>query len=249
MINNQNFKATTDHSAADERFSLLRRAQQGDEEAYELLFKTNVKLIWSVVRRFSRSNTEIEDLYQLGCIGFVKAVRDFKLDQGTQFSTYAVPKIYGEIQRFLRTDGAIKVSRPLRELAIRVSHLRSSVSAKTGKEPTIAELAQAMNVTPEKIILADKASEQVDSLQREIGDGNTLSYFLGDDGIEERIINKVVVREYIQKLPEKERRVMLLRYYNQLTQSDCANLLGISQAHVSRLERSAMEHMRKYLRV
>ena len=92
MLNNQNFKAITDHSAADERFSLLRRAQQGDEDAYELLFKTNVKLIWSVVHRFSGSNTELEDLYQLGCIGFVKAVRDFKLDQGTQFSTYAVPK-------------------------------------------------------------------------------------------------------------------------------------------------------------
>ncbi|MGN1031284.1 MAG: sigma-70 family RNA polymerase sigma factor [Butyricicoccaceae bacterium] len=232
----------------DERVALIRRAQQGDDDACERLLKENAGLIWSIVRRFSGRGVETEDLYQLGSLGFLKAVRSFDPDYGTQFSTYAVPKISGEIRRFLRDDGIIKVSRSVRDLAVQVSRLRSSILAKTGVEPTIGELAQALEVTPEEIAMCENATAPTDSLQREVGeDGGTMERVLGDDGIEERVVDSVVVRESIRALPEKERRVILLRYYRSFTQQRCAELLGISQVQVSRLERRAIAHMREHI--
>lgn len=234
----------------DERFELIRRAQQGDNEACEQLLRDNAGLIWSIVRRFSGRGVETEDLYQLGSLGFLKAVRSFDTGYGTQFSTYAVPKISGEIRRFLRDDGMIKVSRSVRDLAVRVSRLRTEMITKTGAEPTIGELAQQLEVTPEEIAMCENATAPTDSLQREVGeDGSTMERILGDDGIEESIVDSVVVRDCIQMLPEKERKVILLRYYRSLTQQRCAELLGISQVQVSRLERRAIARMRDHIEV
>ena len=234
----------------DDRFELILRAQQGDNDACEQLLKENAGLIWSIVRRFTGHGVETDDLYQLGSLGFLKAVRSFDINYGTQFSTYAVPKISGEIRRFLRDDGMIKVSRSVRDLAVQVSRLRTAIITKTGTEPNIGELAQQLEVTPEEIAMCENATAPTDSLQREVGeDGSTMERILGDDGIEESIVDSVVVRECIQKLPEKERKVILLRYYRSLTQQRCAELLGISQVQVSRLERRAIARMREHIEV
>ncbi|MGM9648819.1 MAG: sigma-70 family RNA polymerase sigma factor [Butyricicoccaceae bacterium] len=234
----------------DDRFELILRAQQGDNDACEQLLKENAGLIWSIVRRFTGHGVETDDLYQLGSLGFLKAVRSFDINYGTQFSTYAVPKISGEIRRFLRDDGMIKVSRSVRDLAVQVSRLRTAIITKTGTEPSIGELAQQLEVTPEEIAMCENATAPTDSLQREVGeDGSTMERILGDDGIEDSIVDSVVVRECIQKLPEKERKVILLRYYRSLTQQRCAELLGISQVQVSRLERRAIARMREHIEV
>lgn len=234
----------------DDRFELILRAQQGDNDACEQLLKENAGLIWSIVRRFTGHGVETDDLYQLGSLGFLKAVRSFDTNYGTQFSTYAVPKISGEIRRFLRDDGMIKVSRSVRDLAVQVSRLRTAIITKTGTEPSIGELAQQLEVTPEEIAMCENATAPTDSLQREVGeDGSTMERILGDDGIEDSIVDSVVVRECIQKLPEKERKVILLRYYRSLTQQRCAELLGISQVQVSRLERRAIARMREHIEV
>lgn len=234
----------------DDRFELILRAQQGDNDACEQLLKENAGLIWSIVRRFTGHGVETDDLYQLGSLGFLKAVRSFDTNYGTQFSTYAVPKISGEIRRFLRDDGMIKVSRSVRDLAVQVSRLRTAIITKTGTEPSIGELAQQLEVTPEEIAMCENATAPTDSLQREVGeDGSTMERILGDDGIEDSIVDSVVVRECIQKLPEKERKVILLRYYRSLTQQCCAELLGISQVQVSRLERRAIARMREHIEV
>lgn len=234
----------------DDRFGLILRAQQGDNDACEQLLKENAGLIWSIVRRFTGHGVETDDLYQLGSLGFLKAVRSFDINYGTQFSTYAVPKISGEIRRFLRDDGMIKVSRSVRDLAVQVSRLRTAIITKTGTEPSIGELAQQLEVTPEEIAMCENATAPTDSLQREVGeDGSTMERILGDDGIEDSIVDSVVVRECIQKLPEKERKVILLRYYRSLTQQRCAELLGISQVQVSRLERRAIARMREHIEV
>ncbi len=234
----------------DDRFELILRAQQGDNDACEQLLKENAGLIWSIVRRFTGHGVETDDLYQLGSLGFLKAVRSFDINYGTQFSTYAVPKISGEIRRFLRDDGMIKVSRSVRDLAVQVSRLRTAIITKTGTEPNIGELAQQLEVTPEEIAMCENATAPTDSLQREVGeDGSTMERILGDDGIEDSIVDSVVVRECIQKLPEKERKVILLRYYRSLTQQRCAELLGISQVQVSRLERRAIARMREHIEV
>ena len=234
----------------DDRFELILRAQQGDNDACEQLLKENAGLIWSIVRRFTGHGVETDDLYQLGSLGFLKAVRSFDTNYGTQFSTYAVPKISGEIRRFLRDDGMIKVSRSVRDLAVQVSRLRTAIITKTGTEPSIGELAQQLEVTPEEIAMCENATAPTDSLQREVGeDGSTMERILGDDGIEDSIVDSVVVRECIQRLPEKERKVILLRYYRSLTQQRCAELLGISQVQVSRLERRAIARMREHIEV
>ncbi len=234
----------------DDRFGLILRAQQGDNDACEQLLKENAGLIWSIVRRFTGHGVETDDLYQLGSLGFLKAVRSFDTNYGTQFSTYAVPKISGEIRRFLRDDGMIKVSRSVRDLAVQVSRLRTAILTKTGMEPNIGELAQQLGVTPEEIAMCENATAPTDSLQREVGeDGSTMERILGDDGIEDSIVDSVVVRECIQRLPEKERKVILLRYYRSLTQQRCAELLGISQVQVSRLERRAIARMREHIEV
>ena len=227
--------------------SLLQAAQAGDNDACERLLLGNSGLIWSVARRYYGRGVDPEDLYQLGCLGFLKAVRGFDPGYGTQFSTYAVPKIAGEIRRFLRDDGAVKVSRGLKERAGTIRAARERLAAALGREPALSELAAETGLEPEEIASAEEASLPVASLQAETGDGMTLESVLGTDGMEEGIVEREALREAIAALPERERKVILLRYYRGMTQEGAARLLGVSQVQVSRIERRAVEQLRRKL--
>lgn len=229
------------------RGELLAAAQQGDKAACEILLSENDKLIWSIVKRYTGRGTEAEDLFQLGCIGFLKAVRSFDLSYGTQFSTYAVPKIAGEIRRFLRDDGAIKVSRSLKEQALQLRSVRERLSSELNREPTLSELSAQTGLSPEEIAAADTAAGAVTSLQSETGEGLTLESVLGDQGIEGAIVESVSLRQAVAELEERERMVILLRYFRGFTQDRTAKVIGVSQVQVSRIERRAVEHLRKKL--
>lgn len=226
---------------------LLQAAREGDNQACERVLEENNGLIWSVVRRYYGRGVEPEDLYQLGCLGFLKAVRGFDPSYGTQFSTYAVPKIAGEIRRFLRDDGAVKVSRGLKERGTALRAARSRLCGELGREPVLSELAQATGLTPEEIAAAETATEPVVSLQSETGDGLTLEGVLSGGEMEEGLVERLALRTAIERLPERERQVLLLRYYRGMTQAVAARVLGVSQVQVSRLERRGVERLRQEL--
>ena len=223
---------------------LIAKAQQGDREASEALVEENSGLIWSVARRFLGRGTEADDLYQLGCLGFLKAVEGFDLGYGTQFSTYAVPKIAGEIRRFLRDDGAIKVSRTLRERSQSIYSAREKLRVQLGREPVLSELAEETDLSVEEIADADLASAAPESFQQEMGDGLTLETLLGTESPEESLIEQLSLRAAIDLLPERERMTILLRFFKALTQEQTARILGVSQVQVSRLERRALQKLR-----
>ena len=226
---------------------LIAKAQQGDREASEALVEENSGLIWSVARRFLGRGTEADDLYQLGCLGFLKAVEGFDLAYGTQFSTYAVPKIAGEIRRFLRDDGAIKVSRSMREQAATIFAAREKLKNTLGREPALSELSEETGFNAEEIAQCELAVAAPDSLQRETGDGLTLEGMLGGESPEDGLIERIALREAIDELPEREKMTILLRFFKGLTQEQAARLLGVSQVQVSRLERRALEKLRASL--
>ncbi len=226
---------------------LLEAAVQGDEQACEQMLRDNSGLIWSIVRRYYGRGVEPDDLYQLGCLGFIKAVKGFDLTFGTQFSTYAVPKIAGEIRRFLRDDGAIKVSRGIREQAATIFAAREKLKNTLGREPVLSELSEETGLRPEEIAQCELAVAEPESLQRETGDGLTLEGMLGSESPEESLVEKIALREAIEALPERERMTILLRFFKGLTQEQTARLLGVSQVQVSRLERRALEKLRALL--
>ncbi len=227
--------------------SLLEAAQAGDNAACERLLEENVGLIWSIVRRYYGRGTDPDDLYQLGCLGFLKAVRGFDTALGYQFSTYAVPKIAGEIRRFLRDDGTVKVSRDLRERGSLLRQARDKLQSRLGREPTLSELAAETGLEAEEIAAADTANAPVNSLQADLGDGLTLEQTVGDGGMEEDVLEKLALREAIAALPDRERQVVELRYFRCLTQDKTAQILKVSQVQVSRIERRAMERLREKL--
>ena len=228
-----------------ERRELIRRAQSGDREASQRLVQENAGLIWSVARRYFGRGVEPEDLFQLGCVGFLKAIEGFDLSFGTQFSTYAVPKISGEIRRFLRDDGAVKVSRSVKEQAAKIRQARLLLEQRIGREPKMSELAAETGLSPEEIAFAETATGPADSIHRESGeDGFTLELVLGDYGAEEKMVEHVALRAALEKLPERERQVIALRYYHGMTQQACARVLHVSQVQVSRLERRAVDALR-----
>ena len=228
--------------------ALLQAAREGDSQACEQVLLENNGLIWSVVRRYYGRGVEPDDLYQLGCLGFLKAVRGFDPAFGTQFSTYAVPKIAGEIRRFLRDDGPVKVSRGLKERGAGIRGARSRLSAQLGREPTLSELSQDTGLTPEEIAAAETATEPVISLQAETGEGGlTLEGMLSSGQEEEGVIERLTLRSAIGTLPEREQQVLLLRYYRGMTQMSAARVLGVSQVQVSRLERRALDRLRREL--
>lgn len=225
---------------------LIARAKAGDEEASESLVQENAGLIWSVARRFVGRGTETEDLYQLGCLGFLKAVEGFDLAYGTQFSTYAVPKIAGEIRRFLRDDGTIKVSRGIKEQAATIRTARAKLTLEMNREPTIQEISLETGFTPEEIAMAETATAATESIQRESGEeGFTLEDVLTDTESEERMVEKIALRQAVEALPERERLVIQLRYYHGLTQQRAAKVLSVSQVQVSRIEKRALEMLRE----
>lgn len=227
---------------------LIRRAQEGDREAKEILVSENAGLIWSVSKRFLGRGTELEDLYQLGCLGFLKAVEGFDLEFGTQFSTYAVPKIAGEIRRFLRDDGAVKVSRSIKERSAAIKAVRHRLTGALGREPTIGEIARQTGFTPEEIALAETATAATESIQRESGEeGFSLEDVLSDTESEERMVEKIALRQAIEALPERERQVIQMRYFHALTQQRVAKVLDVSQVQVSRIEKKAISMLRQML--
>lgn len=227
---------------------LISRAQAGDHEALELLVTENSGLIWSVARRFIGRGTETDDLYQLGCLGFLKAVEGFNLEFGTQFSTYAVPKIAGEIRRFLRDDGAVKVSRSLKEQAMTIKIARNHLTTALGREPTLQEISRQTGFAIEEIALAENATAATESIQRECGEeGFSLENILTDTESEEKMVEKIALTQAISKLPEREEMVIRLRYFHALTQERVAKVLQVSQVQVSRIEKKALVHLRELL--
>lgn len=227
---------------------LLRRAQSGDRGATEALVEENSGLIWSVAKRFMGRGVEADDLYQLGCLGFLKAVEGFDLEYGTQFSTYAVPKIAGEIRRFLRDDGAIKVSRSLKEQAAAIKAARNRLTHALGREPSVLEISRQTGFSPEEIALAETATAATESIQRETGDeGFTLENILSDTESEERMVERIALRQAIERLPEREGMVIRLRYFHALTQERVARVLRVSQVQVSRIEKKALRILRELM--
>lgn len=228
--------------------ALLNQAQQGDAAAREKLLQENTGLIWSIVRRFYGRGTEPEDLYQLGCLGFLKAIDGYDAAYGTQFSTYAVPKIAGEIRRFLRDDGAIKVSRTIKEQATGLRALRNKMTLELGREPYLSEIAQASGLTVQEIAVIDTAMLPADSLQRPAGeDGCSLEQLLPGDAIEEKIIESVALGDAISQLEPRQQAVIRMRYFRGMTQDKTAAVLGVSQVQVSRLERRALGRLKEIL--
>lgn len=227
---------------------LILASQAGDRKAAERLLTENTGLIWSVARRFFGRGVDSDDLFQLGCLGFLKAVEGFDPKFGTQFSTYAVPKISGEIRRFLRDDGAVKVSRGLKEQSASIKLARSRLTAILDREPTLQELSSETGLSPEEIAMAETATSATESIQAEAGeDGFTLEDVLTDTAAEETIVERIALREAIKSLPEREAKVISLRFFHDLTQERVARVLSVSQVQVSRIEKKAIAHLREML--
>lgn len=227
---------------------LIARIQQGDRGALDILVAENAGLIWAVARRFAGRGTELDDLYQLGCLGFLKAVDGFDPAFGTRFSTYAVPKIAGEIRRFLRDDGAVKVSRGLKEQSASIKAARSRLTLALGREPYLQELSEETGLTPEEIAQAETATAATESINRETGEeGFSLENVLTDTEEENHMVEKIALKQAVSGLPEREKQVIGLRYFHGLTQQKAASILGISQVQVSRIERKALGILKEKL--
>jgi len=232
--------------------SLIKRAQNGDEEAKRLLIENNSGLIWSIVRRYLGRGVDCEDLYQLGCIGLLKAVNKFDPSYNVQFSTYAVPMIMGEIKRFLRDDGIIKVSRAVKETAQKAKSAQEILKKELLREPTIGEIADYIGYGEEDVVLALEATQNTESIYKTIHDGDQNPVLLidkvtVDTGHEEDIINQVALKEALRDFDKRERQIIILRYFKQKTQSEIAKMLGISQVQVSRIEKKVLNLMREKL--
>jgi RNA polymerase sporulation-specific sigma factor len=229
---------------------LIRRAQQGDKEARDTVITDNIGLVWSIVRRFMNRGHEAEDLFQIGSIGLMKAIDKFDMTYDVKFSTYAVPMIMGEIKRFLRDDGTIKVSRSLKETAGRIRMTKEKLSSLYGREPTIEEIGAELNLAKEEVVMALESGAEVESLYKTIyqGDGNAI-YLI--DKLEqtndenENMIDRLALKETIASLDEKDQELIRLRYFMDRTQTDIAKELGISQVQVSRLEKKILLKMRE----
>lgn len=227
---------------------LIARCQAGDMDAKETLILENSGLIWSVTRRFLGRGTEADDMYQLACLGFLKAVEGFDLNFGTQFSTYAVPKIAGEIRRFLRDDGAVKVSRGIKERAATIKNARNLLTGTLGREPTVSEIAEQTGFSPEDIAIAESATASIESIHQVTGDeGFTLENVLSDTQSEEILLEQMALRQAIEKLPEREATVIKLRYFHGLTQQRVSKVLDVSQVQISRIEKKALEKLRELM--
>lgn len=232
----------------DAKPQLIERAQQGDKSAAEQLVVENAGLIWSIARRYFGRGVEADDLYQLGALGFLKAIAGFDTRYGTQFSTYAVPKIAGEIRRFLRDDGAVKVSRSVKERAGTIKKERQRLMGELGREPTLSELSDALGIPPEEIASAEMATGSAESIQRQTGEeGITLEDVLAGPEMEEGILERMALKQALSNLSEREQMVISLRYFHGLTQQKVASMIGVSQVQVSRIEKKALERLRAFL--
>ena len=230
----------------------IKKAQSGDKDSLEKLIEENNGLIWSIVKRFYGRGHESEDLYQIGCLGFIKSIKRFNTDFEVKLSTYAVPYMIGEIKRYIRDDGPVKVSRSIKDLAIKIRELQREKVNKQGREPKIQEIAKELKVSLEDVILAIEATNSVESIEgtKHINnkDGKSISLFdtlSTEKNEEEAITNKLAIGQLIKDLEDREKEIILLRYYKEKTQSQVAKILGISQVQVSRIERKILENMKR----
>ena len=236
----------------EEDIQKIEKAQSGDKKALEELIEENNGLIWSIVKRFYGRGHEPEDLYQIGCLGFIKSIKRFNTDFEVKLSTYAVPYMIGEIKRYIRDDGPVKVSRSIKDLGIKIRELQREKMNKQGKEPKIQEIAKELKVDLEDVILAMEATNSVESIEgtKHINnkDGKSISLLdtlSTEKNEEETITNKLAIGQLIKDLKDREKEIILLRYYKEKTQAQVAKILGISQVQVSRLERKILENMRR----
>ena len=230
--------------------ALIGRAHQGDKEARDTLFEENTGLICAVARRFLGRGVDMEDLFQIGSIGLLKAVDRFDLNYQVKFSTYAVPVIAGEIRRFLRDDGMIKVSRSLKENYLKICRIRETLQGKLGREPTVQELADILKISPEEVAAAAESAAEVESIYRPVYQGDGTDISLADriprkDDPQERLMDRIFLEEMLKKLEPGEKRLICMRYFQDMTQTEIAGILGISQVQVSRMEKRILETLRK----
>lgn len=224
---------------------LILQSQKGESVATETLVNENKGLIWSVAKRFLGRGVDADDLYQLGCLGFLKAVEGFDVAFGTQFSTYAVPKISGEIRRFLRDDGAIKVSRSIKERSSAIRMAENRLMSEMGRQPQLSEISEATGFSPEEIAVATAATAATESIQQESGEeGFRLENVLTDTDSEEKTIEKIALRQAISRLEEREAMVINLRYYHGMTQQNASRIMNVSQVQISRIEKKAIGKLR-----
>lgn len=234
----------------EETMILIEKAHQGDKEARDQLVVDNMGLVWSIVRRFQGRGLDMEDLFQIGSIGLLKAIDKFDLSYEVRFSTYAVPMIAGEIKRFLRDDGMIKVSRSIKEMGMRVKIVREALCASMGREPTLEEIAAEIGASREEVAASIEAGAEVESLYKTINKNDEASIRLMDkiedqDESQEKLLNHMVLEKLIGQLGEKEKEIIVRRYYQNQTQTQVAQALNISQVQVSRLEKKILKQMRE----
>ena len=232
----------------------IKRAQEGDKFEMDRLIRENNGLIWSIVKRFMNRGYEVEDLYQIGCIGFIKSIKRFDTNFEVKLSTYSVPYILGEIKRFIRDDGPIKVSRSIKELNVKINELKKHHLMKTGKEITIEEICKELKIDKEDAVIAMESTNTIESIEgaasSENKDGKQLTIFdkISTGKNEEEIItNKMAVNQLINELEERDKEIILLRFFKEKTQTEVAKILGISQVQVSRIERKILNNMRAKL--
>ncbi|MDF2987708.1 MAG: polymerase sigma-F factor [Eubacterium sp.] len=230
--------------------TLIINAKAGDRQAQSILVEKNVGLVWSIVKRFQNRGYEIDDLYQIGSIGLIKAINKFDASYDVKFSTYAVPMIIGEIKRFIRDDGIIKVSRSLKEIASKARITKEIISKEIGREPSVNEIAERMNVPPEELVLALEAGCTPESLYSTVGEGDNTPILLIDrinadnNSSEVDLIDKIAIRQILDSLDARERQIIILRYFKEKTQVQIAKLLGISQVQVSRIEKKILKDIK-----
>lgn len=224
-------------------------AQNGNEEEMANLVKNNSGLIWSIVRRFKDRGHELEDLYQIGCIGFIKSIKRFNIQYEVKLSTYAVPYILGEIKRFIRDDGTIKVSRSIKELIIKIRDIQKHYLDKEGKEINVNDIAKELKVDKEEIAFALASTKPIESTNEELYEENgkikLIDQISSGKDEEATIVNNLVLKNLINALNEKERKIILLRYFKEQTQSQVAKILGVTQVQISRIEKRILDEMRR----
>lgn len=235
-----------------EMVDLLKRAKKGDKEARETLINCNLKLVFNLVQRFENRGHELEDLFQIGTIGLMKAIDKFDLSYNVKFSTYAVPMIIGEIRRFLRDDSPVKVSRSLKEIAFKVHRTKEELAKELGRDPTIGELSHKLKISQDQIITAMEAVQSPssihDTLYQDEGDPIYILDQLSNAKDEEQIwFDRIALLEVLKELPQRQKQVIVLRFFQDKTQTEVAEIIGLSQVQVSRIERQALKTIRKLL--
>ncbi|PRR78589.1 RNA polymerase sigma-F factor [Clostridium liquoris] len=235
-----------------EMHELLLRMKDGDNEGREKFIKGNLRLVLSVIQRFNNRGENVDDLFQVGCIGLIKAIDNFDLSQNVKFSTYAVPMIIGEIRRYLRDNNSIRVSRSLRDIAYRALQVRDKLITDNNKEPTVSEIAKELNIPREEVVFAlDAIQDPVSLFEPIYHDGGDAIYVMDqisdNKNVDDSWLENIAIKEAMKKLNDREKLILTLRFFDGRTQMEVADEIGISQAQVSRLEKTALKHMRKYV--